>query len=261
MPAASTCRTELAVPAIAITAIATKHNLYLHENKCLNWHPYYNCALVPTLSCLNNQKFTNWPAFGQLYMRSCTETSLDGRSRPRIARPGIGRLRSLLVTNRKGILVVVGAPTDLIKVLLGEDEYYLIAVRLCTRPIGAAVDHAHAKSAFGAIPFHLEITQQGRFGCRRRRCNGYVDIARPVIGWLWPLLITKGIGIRPVVGAAANRVEVLLPQDKHNLIAVQLGDLDGLYLLLDGIAAVLSTTATLAFVRANPFPRSKGTYG
>lgn len=41
----------------------------------------------------------------------------------------------------------------------------------------------------------------------------------------------------------------------------QLSDLDGLYLLLDGISAVLSTTATLAFVRANPFPRSKGTYG
>ncbi len=41
----------------------------------------------------------------------------------------------------------------------------------------------------------------------------------------------------------------------------QLSDLDGLYLLLDGIAAVLSTTATLAFVRINPFPRPKGTYG
>jgi hypothetical protein len=41
----------------------------------------------------------------------------------------------------------------------------------------------------------------------------------------------------------------------------QLSDLDGLYLLLDGIAAVLSTTATLAFVRANLFPRPKGTYG
>ena len=41
----------------------------------------------------------------------------------------------------------------------------------------------------------------------------------------------------------------------------QLSDLDGLYLLLDGIAAVLSTTATLAFARANPFPRPKGTYG
>ncbi len=39
----------------------------------------------------------------------------------------------------------------------------------------------------------------------------------------------------------------------------QLSDLDGLYLLLDGIAAVLSTTATLAFVRVNPFPRPKGT--
>ncbi len=38
-------------------------------------------------------------------------------------------------------------------------------------------------------------------------------------------------------------------------------DLDGLYLLLDGIAAVLSTTATLVFVRANPFPRPKDTYG
>ncbi len=35
----------------------------------------------------------------------------------------------------------------------------------------------------------------------------------------------------------------------------QLSDLDGLYLLLDGIAAVLATTATLAFARANPFPR------
>lgn len=41
----------------------------------------------------------------------------------------------------------------------------------------------------------------------------------------------------------------------------QLSDLDGPYLLLDGIAAVLSTTATLAFVRLNPFPRPKGTYG
>ncbi len=41
----------------------------------------------------------------------------------------------------------------------------------------------------------------------------------------------------------------------------QLSDLDGLYLLLDGIAAVLSTTATLAFVRVNPFPRPKSTYG
>ena len=41
----------------------------------------------------------------------------------------------------------------------------------------------------------------------------------------------------------------------------QLSDLDGLYLLLDGIAAVLSSTATLAFARANPFPRPKGTYG
>ena len=41
----------------------------------------------------------------------------------------------------------------------------------------------------------------------------------------------------------------------------QLSDLDGLYLLLDGIAAVLSTTATLAFVRVNPFPRPKGTCG
>jgi hypothetical protein len=41
----------------------------------------------------------------------------------------------------------------------------------------------------------------------------------------------------------------------------QLSDLDGLYLLLDGIEAVLSTNATLAFVRINPFPRSKGTYG
>jgi len=38
-------------------------------------------------------------------------------------------------------------------------------------------------------------------------------------------------------------------------------DLDGLYLLLDGIAAVLSTNATLAFVRANPFPRPKDTCG
>src|SRR5438034_1379867 len=50
-----------------------------------------------------------------------------------------------------------------------------------------------------------------------------LGVARPVIGWLRPLLITKGIGIRPTVGAAANRVEVLLPQDKNNLIAVQLG--------------------------------------
>ena len=41
----------------------------------------------------------------------------------------------------------------------------------------------------------------------------------------------------------------------------QLSDLDGLYLLLNGIAAVLSTTPTLAFVRVNPFPRPKGTYG
>jgi hypothetical protein len=40
-----------------------------------------------------------------------------------------------------------------------------------------------------------------------------------------------------------------------------LSDLDGLYLLLDGIAATLSTAATLAFVRLNPFPRPKGTYG
>jgi len=40
-----------------------------------------------------------------------------------------------------------------------------------------------------------------------------------------------------------------------------LSDLDGLYLLLDGIAAVLSTAATLAFVCTNPFPRPKGTYG
>ncbi len=38
-------------------------------------------------------------------------------------------------------------------------------------------------------------------------------------------------------------------------------DLDGLFLLLDGIAAVLSTTATLTFVRANPFPSPKGIYG
>jgi len=38
-------------------------------------------------------------------------------------------------------------------------------------------------------------------------------------------------------------------------------DLDGLYLLLAGIAAVLSTTATLAFVQANPFPRPKETCG
>lgn len=38
-------------------------------------------------------------------------------------------------------------------------------------------------------------------------------------------------------------------------------DLDGLYLLLDGIAAVLSTAATLAFVHVNPFPRPIGTYG
>jgi hypothetical protein len=41
----------------------------------------------------------------------------------------------------------------------------------------------------------------------------------------------------------------------------QLSDLDGLYLLLDGIAAVLSTNATLTFARANPFPKPKGTYG
>jgi hypothetical protein len=41
----------------------------------------------------------------------------------------------------------------------------------------------------------------------------------------------------------------------------QLSDVDGLYLLLDGIAAVLSSTATLAFARANPFPRPKSTYG
>ena len=41
----------------------------------------------------------------------------------------------------------------------------------------------------------------------------------------------------------------------------QLSDLDGLYLLLDGIAAVLSTTATLEFARVNPFPTPKGTYG
>ena len=41
----------------------------------------------------------------------------------------------------------------------------------------------------------------------------------------------------------------------------QLSDLDGLYLLLDGIAAVLSTTATLAFARIYPFPRPIGTYG
>jgi hypothetical protein len=41
----------------------------------------------------------------------------------------------------------------------------------------------------------------------------------------------------------------------------QVSDGDGLYLLLDGIAAVLSTTATLAFVRLNPFPTPKGTCG
>ncbi len=41
----------------------------------------------------------------------------------------------------------------------------------------------------------------------------------------------------------------------------QLSDLDGLYLWLDGIAAVLSATATPAFARANPFPRLKRTYG
>jgi hypothetical protein len=40
-----------------------------------------------------------------------------------------------------------------------------------------------------------------------------------------------------------------------------LSDLDGLYLLLAGIAAVLSTAATLTFVRANPFPRLKPTCG
>ena len=40
----------------------------------------------------------------------------------------------------------------------------------------------------------------------------------------------------------------------------QLSDLDGRYRLLDGMAAVLSTTATLAFVRLNPFPRPKATY-
>ncbi|MEP7288387.1 MAG: hypothetical protein ABI947_21765, partial [Chloroflexota bacterium] len=38
-------------------------------------------------------------------------------------------------------------------------------------------------------------------------------------------------------------------------------DFDGLYLLLAGSAAVLSTTATLPFVRTNPFPRPNGICG
>lgn len=40
-----------------------------------------------------------------------------------------------------------------------------------------------------------------------------------------------------------------------------LSDLDGLYLLLAGITAVLVTAATLTFVRSNPFPRPQGTCG
>ncbi len=40
-----------------------------------------------------------------------------------------------------------------------------------------------------------------------------------------------------------------------------LSDLDGFYLLLAGISAVLVTAATLTFVRSNPFPRPKGTCG
>lgn len=40
-----------------------------------------------------------------------------------------------------------------------------------------------------------------------------------------------------------------------------LSDLDGFYLLLSGISAVLVTAATLTFVRSNPFPRPKGTCG
>jgi hypothetical protein len=38
-------------------------------------------------------------------------------------------------------------------------------------------------------------------------------------------------------------------------------DLDGLYMLLAGIRAVLVTAATLMFARAHPFPRPKGTCG
>ena len=40
-----------------------------------------------------------------------------------------------------------------------------------------------------------------------------------------------------------------------------LADLDGLYLLLAGISAVLVTVATLSFAHVNPFPRPKGTCG
>jgi hypothetical protein len=40
-----------------------------------------------------------------------------------------------------------------------------------------------------------------------------------------------------------------------------LTDLDGLYLLLAGIGAVLVTAVTLLFARSNPFPRPKGTCG
>ena len=40
-----------------------------------------------------------------------------------------------------------------------------------------------------------------------------------------------------------------------------LSDLDGFYLLLAGISAVLVTVATLTFLRSNPFPRPKGTCG
>jgi hypothetical protein len=40
-----------------------------------------------------------------------------------------------------------------------------------------------------------------------------------------------------------------------------LTDLDGLYLLLAGISAVLVTAATLLFIRSNPFPTPKGTCG
>ncbi len=40
-----------------------------------------------------------------------------------------------------------------------------------------------------------------------------------------------------------------------------LADLDGFYLLLAGIRAVLVTAATLLFVHAHPFPRPKGTCG
>lgn len=56
------------------------------------------------------------------------------------------------------------------------------------------------------------------------------------------------------------------PQALHWLRALggKLGsvcDLDGLYLLLDGISAILCAAATLTFVRIHPFPKPQPTYG